>query len=198
VDLDADQLLMLKVRQGDREAFARLYEKFKRPIMAYVSSAIANKTQVEELTQDVFLKIYRSRESYEPRAKFSTWLWTIARNAVLDHFRKKGELLAQDLSPHDEEGSDPVAVDQLESPLSDSETELIARTQTAQIEDCMRRLSGPQREALQLRIFSDLSYEEVAGSLDVSITSVKTLIHRAKQGLIDCMKRKGEAHASQS
>ena len=80
--------LMLRVKTGDQKAFATLFERFHRPVLAYVTWMLGGRSSgAEEITQEVFLKVYRARESYEPKAKFTTWLWTIVKNTTLTHLR---------------------------------------------------------------------------------------------------------------
>ncbi|OFZ84925.1 MAG: hypothetical protein A2603_05140 [Bdellovibrionales bacterium RIFOXYD1_FULL_55_31] len=180
---------MLKVRQGDKKAFAQIYGKLKKPIMSYIFGFVLNHGVAEDLTQEVFLKVYRVRETYEPTARFSTWLWTVAHNTVIDHLRKKQDLLADDLF-HDEAEPKSPSIELIQSELSDSEAALIENARKELVQDCLSRLSPSQKDALQLRIFSDLTYEEIATTLQVSVTSVKTLLYRAKQGILKCLNKK--------
>lgn len=189
VSPDDARKLMLRVRQGDREAFGRLFEEFKGPIMSYLYPLVQNQASAEELTQETFLRVYRARESYEPKAKFSTWLWTIAHNAAMDHLRKRAETPASESA----DGESPSLIDQLESPLTDAESALVEQAERARVEHCMGELTLPQREALMLRTVSELSYDEIATTMSSTLASVKSLINRAKQSLVDCI-RKG-AHA---
>src|SRR5262249_24623102 len=77
---DPDTSLMLRVREGDREAFRALYEKYTSQITRFAANFVGLRSRGEELAQEVFLQVYRARDRYEPRAKFSTWLYTIAPN----------------------------------------------------------------------------------------------------------------------
>jgi len=190
---DTNEALMLKVRDGDQAAFEKLYGKLRKPIMSYVYGFVSNLSVAEEITQEVFLKVYRVRETYAPTAKFSTWLWTITRNAVIDHLRKKHEVLVDDLN-YVEQQKQGSSVEQIESELPNSEAMLVANTENISVHDCLKKLSASQRDALQLRIFSDLSYEEIAETLKTTVTSVKTLLFRAKQGMLGCIKKKELIH----
>jgi RNA polymerase sigma-70 factor (ECF subfamily) len=149
--------------------------------MSYLYQLLRNRSLAEELTQETFLRAYRVRETYRPEAKFSTWLFSIARNAAVDQLRKKDEMLALD-----PDTSDPVAEASNETP--DAEALLIERADAQRLDGCMESdLTLPQREALTLRTVSELGYEEIAEQLGVTLASVKSLIHRAKQALIDCL-----------
>jgi RNA polymerase sigma-70 factor, ECF subfamily len=186
----ADQRRMLKVAAGDMGAYQELYENFKGPIMSYVSALVRNESVAEEVTQEVFLRVYRTRETYRAEAKFSTWLWTITRNACLDHLRKKKDFLLDD-SIGTLADSDESRVEQIESPLSSAEELLIERAQTERIERCLGELTHPQREALSFRTLSDLSYEEISQNMRITLGSVKSLINRARQALLRCLQGGG-------
>jgi RNA polymerase sigma-70 factor (ECF subfamily) len=192
---DDGRSLMLKVRdRDDRNAFGALYERFKGPIMSYIAQMTRNPCTAEELTQEVFLRIYRARETYEPQAKFSTWLWSIARNATIDHLRKKKEL--SDEGHVFEEGEEATSrVEELASSTPDAEALLVEHADRASLEDCLSKLSDPQRETLNLRISGELSYEEIAETLKIKVPAVKSLLHRARLALSECLKRKSQGVA---
>ena len=181
--LEGEARLMSQAAAGDVEAFRALYERYKAPVMSYVFGLVSQRHVAEEITQEVFLRAYRARETYRADARFSTWLWTIARNSAYDHLRKKKEvLLIADPDDGDTE------LDRLASPMSDAESQLMEHVDRVRLERCMAGLSDPQRDALTLRTVSELSYEEIAESLGTSLASVKSLIFRAKRALLDCIK----------
>src|SRR5687767_4393152 len=86
---DPDIRLMLQVRAGDAEAFAELVERYQHRVVGIMSHLLSNREEAEDLAQEVFLRIYRSREKYTPTAKFSTWLFTIANNLALNVMRSR-------------------------------------------------------------------------------------------------------------
>jgi RNA polymerase sigma-70 factor (ECF subfamily) len=182
---DEDQVLMARVAQDDLAAYRRLYERYKRPIMSYVSQMVRNRAAAEELTQEVFLKVYRNRANYEAQAKVTSWLWTIARNQALDFLRKKGEQLVEDEATLDRAAESTVTA------TPDAEQLLIDQSTRAGIEKCLDELPLKQKEAVSLRLFSELAYEEIAESLAVSVAATKSLLHRAKEHLIACLRRGG-------
>src|SRR5277367_2042584 len=89
VQLDPDAALMLRVKRGDRAAFAQLVEKYKQPVMNFVHRSLRDETEAEDLAQNVFLQVYKSRSRYKQTAKFSTWLFTNARNLCLNELRRR-------------------------------------------------------------------------------------------------------------
>jgi RNA polymerase sigma-70 factor (ECF subfamily) len=183
-----DQQLMRRVQDEDVRAFQKLYDRYKGRIMSFLIQMVRQKSVAEELTQEVFLRVYRSRAAYDRQAKFSTWIWTIARNLAYDSLRKKREVL---LDPDPEGGTS--AIDNLESPLSSAEEQLIEQAAQSKLEHCLQKLAESQREALVLRTFSDNSYEDIADTMQTTLSSVKSLIHRAKESLLKCL-GKGAGH----
>ncbi len=186
---DEDIQRMLRVKEDDVRAFEYLYEKYKGPVMSYLIYLTKNPGTAEELAQEVFLRIYRNRSSYTPKAKFSSWLWTITRNLAYDHLSKKHEFL---VAPDPQTGHTPF--DDIESPILDAELQLIQKADSKKIEKCLEELTPPQRETLMLRLASDLNYDEISEILHSSLSSVKSLLHRAKESLIDCFKSGGAHH----
>lgn len=188
VQPQVDTQLMLLVRNGDPAAFKKLFNKFKGPIMSYALSLVQNPRIAEEITQEVFLKVFRVRETYEPSAEFSTWLWTLARNASLDHLRKKSEILFAP-APEDceSESAGGIRLEDIESPLKDAECLLLEQAEAARLTHCMGELTLIQSEALALRTVSELSYDEIALLMKISLSAVKSLIFRSKNALIACL-----------
>src|SRR5437588_12144538 len=106
---DPDAALMLLVKQGDRDAFAALVEKYKQPIMNLVYRTLSDATEAEDLAQHVFLQVYKSAHRYQVSAKFSTWIFTIARNLCLNEIRRR--------SRHPAESLDEVSAENEDQPL---------------------------------------------------------------------------------
>src|SRR5438270_13456946 len=104
--IDPDAALMLRVREGDREAFAELVDKYKQPVMNLAYRTLRDATEAEDLAQHVFLQVYKSAHRYEISAKFSTWLFTIARNLCLNEIRRRSRHPADSLDQHFAEDDD--------------------------------------------------------------------------------------------
>jgi RNA polymerase sigma-70 factor (ECF subfamily) len=179
---EEDHRLMLRVAQGDDAAFRRLYDRYKAPVRSYIHSLVRTASVADEIAQEVFLRVYRSRDRYTADAKFSTWLWTIARNLSFDQLRKKSEILQDETSP---------AALEPESPDPTAEALLVERATQQGIQICLDELTPAQSQAVALRIHAELSYEQIADTLQVSLPAVKNHLHRAKAALIDCLKRGG-------
>src|ERR1700742_4076894 len=103
---DPDAALMLRAKRGDREAFCILVEKYKQPVMNFVYRSLRDEAEAEDLAQNVFLQVYKSRDRYERTAKFSTWLFTIARNLCLNEIRRRSRHPAESLEETHAENED--------------------------------------------------------------------------------------------
>src|SRR3984957_5302148 len=106
VQPDPDAALMLRVKRGDRAAFTELVEKYKQPVMNFVYRSLRDEIEAEDLAQNVFLQVFKSRARYKQTAKFSTWLFTIARNLCLNEIRRRSRHPAESLEethPENEE-----------------------------------------------------------------------------------------------
>src|SRR5438309_4833410 len=108
-NLDPDARLMLRVKAGDREAFEELVNKYKHPVMNLIYRALGDATEAEDLAQNVFVQVYKSADRYRVCAKFTTWLFTIARNLCLNEIRRRSRHPADSLeAPHPEHEGQPL------------------------------------------------------------------------------------------
>lgn len=183
--VEEDHELMKRAAQGDTDAFAALYDKYRGPVLSYVRRVVRQDAIAEELTHETFLRAYAARHRYEESARFTTWLWSIARNAAIDHLRRPSSLV---IGVDEESTSD--LIERFASPLDDAEEALLRKVRMEQLEHCFDALPDRQREALSLCVFSGLSYEEVATTIQATLSAVKCLLHRARQGIMNCL---GEA-----
>jgi RNA polymerase sigma-70 factor (ECF subfamily) len=187
---ESDEELMAKVKDGNKAAFEKLFNKYKDKIYSFCIARVRSKSVAEELSHDVFLKVYRAKESYQETHKFSTWIWTITRNTCIDYYKKKKEISLDTLYAGNESGETPdnlIADDSI-----DIETSMIEKAQKEVLKKCMDNLKEAQRESLTLRIFSELSYLEISENLKTTEKAVKSLINRAKKNLVECVKKCSE------
>jgi len=180
---DPDTVLMLRAKRGDREAFVALVEKYKQPVMNLVYRALPDATEAEDLAQSVFVQVHKSAPRYRASAKFSTWLFTIARNLCLNEIRRRTRHPAQSLDgmpdPEGDEHSRQVADDRQTNP-----GDLLLRSElTMKVEEALRALPDNQRLAILLCRQEELSYEEIARVLGCSLAATKSLIHRGRETL---------------
>ncbi|MCB9093285.1 MAG: RNA polymerase sigma factor [Halobacteriovoraceae bacterium] len=178
---------MAKIKNHqDREAFELIYQRYRMPLYQFSYSMLKNQALAEELAQDILIKIFTKAEHYEEGRKFSSWMWRVARNANIDFMRKKKEIHLETMYAAEEgRGYEEV----LSSEEDSIDEKLIESARREMVENCFSHLSEPQREAMSLRIESELSYKEIADIMDKNEASIKSLINRAKRSLIDCVQK---------
>jgi RNA polymerase sigma-70 factor (ECF subfamily) len=166
---------MLAFQAGDRAAFEALFRRHTPPLVSFLARMVKDRGRAEELAQEVFIRIYSARERYQAKARFSTWMFGIAHNLALNDldraYRKRERPLgdgAEIRSPDPSPGPDQ---------------QLDARRAGERLETALSGLPERQRAALLLRAQQGLAYDEIAEALGVSRSSVKSLIHRAREGL---------------
>jgi len=163
-----DEDLMLEVRNGAGETLGVLFDRYQAPLYNFYSKLTGDRVLSEDLVQEVFLRILKYRQSYRPGTPFRAWIYQIARNARVDHFRRAPRQVA--LNP---EMLPPVLPG--DSAQHGQEAELLHRA--------LMQLPEEKREILILSRFQELKYEEIARLLDCQLGTVKTRIHRALQQL---------------
>jgi RNA polymerase sigma-70 factor (ECF subfamily) len=180
---DPDAALMLRVKRGDTAAFTELMEKYKQPVMNFVCRMLRDATEAEDLAQIVFVQVYKSAHRYKTTAKFSTWLFTIARNLCLNEIRRRARHPADSLeATHPDQTDQPLH--QFEDKQTEAPAEKLLRGELEQkVEQALAELPENQRTALLLCRQEELSYEEIAEVLGCSLSATKSLIHRGRETL---------------
>src|ERR1700722_7750106 len=185
---DPDAALMLRVKRGDRAAFAELVDKYKQPVMNFVYRSLRDEIEAEDLAQNVFLQVYKSRSRYKQTAKFSTWLFTIARNLCLNELRRRSRHPAESLEETHTDNEDQPAR-QIEDKTQIAAPENVLHSELAdKIEEALNELPENQRSAILLCRQDDLSYEQIAKILRTSLSATKSLIHRGRETLKEKLK----------
>jgi RNA polymerase sigma-70 factor (ECF subfamily) len=179
----SDAAIMLHAAAGDESAFNYLVEKYHRPIIHFLYRMVHNEAVAEELAQDVFLRVYRSRQSYRAQAKFSTWLYRIATNLAVNHARDtRHERAAQTFSldaPDEQTGAKPeVAGDELST-----EQSLMREERMKAIRGYVMALPERQRAAVVMHKYQGMDYREIGEALKLSESATKSLLFRAYQTL---------------
>jgi RNA polymerase sigma-70 factor (ECF subfamily) len=192
---DPDVRLMLSFQKGDVGAFQQLFNKYSASVVNFAFRFVGSRERAEELAQEVFLQVYRWQERYEPRAKFSTWLFRIAHNHCLNEIRK-GEYKVSHESLDSRLNSEG---DERERDLPDANPkkgdDILAAKQAAdKIQQILRRLPESQRSAVTLSRLEGLSYQEVAEVLGTTEKAVKSLVFRATQSLREGLREFLESH----
>ncbi len=183
--LDPDVRLMLAVRDGSATAFEELVSRYQSRLMTILRHLVGSHEQAEDLTQEVFLRVYRARESYQPGAKFATWLYTIANRAAANALRSRSRRPEITLQPRD---SGPLGARPLEAMLQASSGQMPARQlDKAEMREIVRMamesLADRQRMAVLLSKFEGMSYSDIAAVMDLSPQAVKSLLCRARENL---------------
>jgi RNA polymerase sigma-70 factor (ECF subfamily) len=178
--------LMLRFAGGEDSAFAALLERFRPLVLDYAKHIIGDRETAEDITQETFLRVFRARDTYQPSAKFSTWLYRIVTNLCYDEFRKHrrqvslesmlGSLLAV-------ESHLPQAGLGRRGPAQRPDVQAEEKEMGTLIEDAMETLSQEHREVISLRIHEGLACAEVADRLGCSIGTVKSRMHYALKKL---------------
>jgi len=185
---DPDAVLMLRVKRGDRAAFAELVEKYRQPLFNFVFRTLRDETETEDVAQNTFLQVWKSRARYERTAKFSTWLFTIARNLCLNEIRRRSRHPAESLEEtHAEHDDQPSR--QYEDKKIFLPTENVLHGELAKkIEEALDELPENQRTAILLCRQDEVSYEEIAEILGCSLSATKSVIHRGRETLKEKLK----------
>ncbi|SFM15244.1 RNA polymerase sigma-70 factor, ECF subfamily [Paenibacillus sp. 1_12] len=173
-----DEALIKEVLQGRKEAFATLVNRYKNRVYGLLRGMGAQKQDAQDLTQEAFIKAYRSLSSHQTGRSFSSWLYTIATNLLRDSWRRK------QADPSYEHNLSVV------EPMKCPETVYLQLEKKLEIHDILLGLSQHHRLVLLLRYTNDLSYEEIGIILDVPVSKVQNDLHRAKKKLKQLLKDK--------
>ncbi len=174
-----DVRLMQLVSGGDTAAFEILVERHQRLVIGTVAKMLGNNSDVEDIAQQVFVRVWKNAKRYVPRAKFTTWLLKITRNLVFNEMRRqrRHSHVPLQLEPGEEER--PVKDEHAASP----DAALLEQELQGAIDAAIARLPESQRMAVILRRYEELSYEQIAEVLDQSVPAVKSLLFRARTEL---------------
>jgi len=175
-----DEELMQRYRDGDAAAFNTLYARHKGPLYRYFLRQCESENLAEELFQDVWMKLIKARDRYEPRARFNTWLYTLAHNRLVDHYRRTGNM-ATLRNPGDP--NDPETLPAAASDAPDQRTH--TRQLVERLLELLKTLPGPQREAFLLREEGGLGVEAIADVTGVSKETAKSRLRYAVRRLRD-------------
>src|SRR5580698_4264946 len=198
MESDPDAVLMLRVKRGDDAAFAELVDKYKQPVMNLVYRILRDATEAEDVAQNVFIQVHKSARRYVPTARFSTWLFTIARNLCLNEIRRRSRHPADSLDA----SLSPESEDQPSRQLEDTKASLpdftLLHTELEhKVNQAIAELPETQRTAILLCRRDDMSYEDIAKIVGCSLSATKSLIHRGRETLKQQLKpylRTGEWH----
>ena len=183
-----DAEVMLRVKAGDDGAFNYLVEKFRRPMISFMYRMTHNSATAEDLAQEVFLRVYRSRAGYTADAKFTTWLYRIATNLAVNHARdtrhERPEVTVN-IDESDEETG--LSVDVPDASLT-AEQDILRRERLAAIRKQVEELPERQRLAVLMHKYQNMDYKQIAEVLHLSESATKSLLFRAYETLREKLK----------
>jgi RNA polymerase sigma-70 factor (ECF subfamily) len=178
-----DAEVMLRVKAGDQPAFDFLVQKYRRPLVSFMYRMARNTAAAEDLAQEVFLRVYRSRQTYEASAKFTTWLYRIATNLAVNHARdtrkERPEITLSLDEPDDETG---LTMDVADTTVT-AEEALVRRERLAAIRSKVEALPERQRLAVIMHKYQQMDYKQIADVLKLSESATKSLLFRAYETL---------------
>jgi RNA polymerase sigma-70 factor, ECF subfamily len=178
--LDYDAELMLRVKEGDGPSFGVLLEKYRSPVVHFLYRMIQNGPVAEELAQEVFLRVYRSRSTYEPTAKFTTWLFRIATHLALNALRDGKNEKGQERL--DDDSSD-LPVRQVPDSRPSVEQDMVYQARLEEVRRAVATLPEKQRAAVLMHKYEEMEYSQIAKVLSCSESAVKSLLFRAYETL---------------
>jgi len=178
--LDYDAELMLRVKEGDGVSFGILLEKHRSAVIHFLYRMVQNHSVSEELAQEVFLRVYRSRSTYEPTAKFTTWLFRIATHLALNWLRDGKNERSQE---HLDDTSDDMPVRQVSDRAPSVEQNMVSQVKIHEIRRAIATLPEKQRAAVLMHKYEEMEYSQIAKVLSCSESAVKSLLFRAYETL---------------
>lgn len=189
LEMLSDAEVMLRVASGDDPAFDYLVEKYRRPMVSFMYRMTHNQAVSEELAQEVFLRVYRSRQSYEASAKFTTWLYRIATNLAVNHARDtKHERPENTVNIDEPDMETGMTVDVPDTGLNAEQT-ILRRERLAAIRHQVEALPERQRMAVFMHKYQNMDYKQIAAVLKLSESATKSLLFRAYETLRETLKQ---------
>ena len=178
--LDLDTELMLRVKEGDGASFGVLLDKHRSSVVHFLFRMVQNHAVAEELAQEVFLRVYRSRGTYEPTAKFTTWLFRIATHLALNSLRDGKNERSQERLDDD---SNDLPARQVRDRRPSIEQSMVYQARLDEIRRAIHELPGKQRAAVLMHKYEEMEYSQIAKVLSCSESAVKSLLFRAYETL---------------
>jgi RNA polymerase sigma-70 factor (ECF subfamily) len=187
---DSDESLMLRYRDGDVRAFEVLVQRHRKPVYNFILRFVRDNAQAEDLMQETFLRLIKSADNYEKQAKFTTWLYTIARNLCVDASRRgkhrKAASLDAPVSPGKEDDG-MALIDLVADQGAGTDRKAISRELAVRIRRAVEALPEEQREIFLLREVSDLQFNEIAQIVGVPENTVKSRMRYALEKLREAL-----------
>jgi RNA polymerase sigma-70 factor, ECF subfamily len=185
VKVHGDAELIRRCAKGDEAAYRELVERLEKPLVAFIRRYVGEESLAEDLFQETFVRVVRTLGGFRPEASLTTWIFTIARNLCLDHLKakKRHREVSMDAGSADPGDRDLDFREALRSPGGEPGAAAEGREEGVRLRAAMAELAAPKREALILRVYSNLSYAEIARITDAPVGTVKFRVHDAIQEL---------------
>jgi len=188
---DLDAQLMLRVRDGDEDSFRVLLDKHRNPLCHFLYRMVQDQAVCEELAQEVFLRIYKSRQSYEPTARFTTWMFRIATHLALNSLRDEKNERAQERLDGRVGGrgagrngrGDELPMREVADRKPSVEQRMVYQAKLQEVRDAIAKLPEKQRAAVLMHKYEEMEYAQIANVLECSESAVKSLLFRAYESL---------------
>jgi len=181
-----DEEIMMEYQSGkDPQAVSIIFFRYKSRVLNFCLRILGNRADAEDVTGDVFLTLFSRQYAYDPKAKFSTWLYTVARNRCIDRVRKRKNLVSVWFSSQESKEHKQWDIEDTEDLAND---QLAKREAASRVKRAIRQLPYEQREAVILREYHRLSYDEISQILNCSLEKVKILIFRGRESLREQLK----------
>lgn len=178
-----DHDLMHRIGQGDHDAFRLLVERHQQAVIGTVAKMLGSPNDAEDIAQQVFLRIWKNARNYRPDAKFTTFLFTITRNLVFNETRRRSRKKEVSSDEREEHSHQQIEA----TPDKHPDAQLLQAELQAAVDQAIASLPETQRMAVVLRRYEQLSYEEIADVLHLSVSAVKSLLFRARTSLREAL-----------
>lgn len=179
-----DEAIMACFQAGETDAFQIIFDRYSSHIINFAYRFLGSREEAEDIAQEVFLRIYRAKERYDPKRPFRPWIFSIAAHLISNQRRNSKRHPKEPLEGmlQDSDGSSPRR--EIEDRSSPKSEELLEKQQIAErVRNALENLPESQRQAVLLARFEEMSYEEIGETMDISLTAVKSLLFRARQNL---------------
>ncbi len=175
-----DEACMLRVMSGDPDSLQPIFDRWKLPLLSYFYRAIGSRADAEDLALTTFGRVYRSAKRFDPKTKFSTWLFAIARNELLHELRRRRRKPVEPVPPED-------------LAFLRADTSAAEHRSTIELEEqlllALQELPERQRSAILMTAAGDLSHDEIARSMKISVSNLNVILHRARLALRSLFQR---------
>jgi RNA polymerase sigma-70 factor (ECF subfamily) len=186
--------LMIRFSEGDETAFEQLVRKYEQEMLNYFYRLTRRKQAAEDLTQELFLRVLRYKETYKPQSSFKYFLYRLARNLWIDRYRKqkiRPRVLPLDVRPRGREEGQPALQDSLKSDDRGPQRKAVLQENVAKLEEAIEQLTDKQKDVIALCFEGGLKYQEIAEIIQVPLGTVKSRIHSAVMRLKELMGEMG-------